>query len=225
MQNKPDTDDSEFSRSLREKVDMHKAPDHLRRRIAASIERQGALTTTSWLLRCGRTLSAQWRSLAAAAACGAAAIWLAGNFFAISTADEPLMRQVATSHARAMVTNRLIDVVSSDTHTVKPWFAGKVDYSPRVIDFAAQGFSLAGGRVDYVDDRIVAVLIYRCRLHVIDAYVWPTKDANRGVSKNARQGINAIEWIEGGMKHVLVSDVEPIELNELARLMRVGGGQ
>ena len=204
---------------------MYKAPDHLRWRIAASLEQQRPSVPTNRLKLLGQNMRAQWQSLAVAAACGATATLLATNVLTISAADDRLMQQVTSSHARAMVANRLIDVASSDTHTVKPWFAGKLDYSPRVMDYANDGFALAGGRLDYVNDRTVAVLIYKRRLHVIDAYVWPTKDANSAVGKKTRQGINAIEWIEGRMKYVLVSDIEFNELNELARLMRVGGGE
>lgn len=213
--------DPEFSRLLKEKMDQHKAPEQLRRRILASLERQRQPSLTSRMSALGQYLNVHWRSLSTAAACGVAATLLGTQFLMIAAGDDILMQQVTSSHTRALVANHLIDVESSDRHTVKPWFAGKIDYSPRVSDYATEGFALAGGRLDYVNDRIVAALVYKRRLHVIDAYVWPTKDANTSVSKRSRQGINAIEWTDGGMRYYLVSDIEFNELNELARLMRL----
>jgi anti-sigma factor RsiW len=213
--------DREFSRLLRGKMDKHKAPDELRRRIIASLQQQ---RQPSWMTRVstfGQYVAAHWRSLSAAAACGVAASLLGTQFLLIAAADDNLVQQVAASHTRALVANHSIDVVSSDSHTVKPWFAGKIDYSPRVSDFVAEGFELAGGRLDYVNDRVVAALVYKRRLHVIDAYVWPTKDADTSVSERSRQGVNVMEWSDGGMKYYLVSDIEFNEMNELARLMRL----
>jgi anti-sigma factor RsiW len=217
--------DPEFSRLLREKMDQHKAPDRLRRRIIANLEQQRQPSLMSRMRALGQYLNTHWLSLSGAAASGVLATLLGTQFLILAAGDDNLMQQVTSSHTRALVANHLIDVVSSDGHTVKPWFAGKIDYSPRVSDYATEGFVLAGGRLDYVNDRIVAALVYKRRLHMIDAYVWPTKDANTSVSKRSRQGINVIEWTDGGMRYYLVSDVEFNELNELARLMRVDRGE
>ena len=213
--------DSEFSRSLKEKMDKHRAPDQLRRRILASLEHERAPSLLGRIGNLGHYLNMHWQALSTAAACGVAATLLVTQLQGFSPAEDNLMQQVTSSHTRALVANHLIDVVSSDRHTVKPWFAGKIDYSPRVVDYVTDGFELAGGRLDYIDDRVVAALVYKRRLHVIDAYVWPTRDADSSVKKRSHQGINAVEWTDGGMKYYLVSDLEVNELNELARLMRV----
>ena len=202
-------------------MEQHRAPDQLRRRIILSIERQRQRSWRGRISTFGQYLNVHWRALSTAAACGVATTLIGTQFLMIAAVDDNLMQQVVSSHTRALVANHLIDVVSSDQHTVKPWFAGKIDYSPRVGNFAAEGFELVGGRLDYVNDRIVAALVYKRRLHMIDAYVWPTKDANASVSKRSRQGINAIEWTDDGMRYYLVSDIEFNELNELGRLMRV----
>lgn len=215
----------EFSRLLREKVDQHKAPDELRRRIIASLEQQRQPASMGRMSLLARYLGGHWRSLSSAAACGVAATLLATQYLTIAAGDDNLMQQVASSHTRALMANHLTDVVSSDQHTVKPWFAGKIDFSPRVRDFATEGFELAGGRLDYVNDRVVAALVYKRRLHVIDVYSWPTAESNSAVSKRTRHGINLVEWIDGGIKYCAVSDIESGELNELARLMRNHPGE
>ena len=217
--------DLEFFRLLREKMDQHKAPDQLRRRIMLGIEHEHQRSLKGRLSALWQYLNANWGALSTAVACGVVATLIGTQTLMVAAVDDDLMQQVASSHVRALVANHLIDVVSSDRHTVKPWFAGKIDYAPRVRDYATEGFELAGGRVDYVNDRVVAALVYKRRLHMIDAYVWPTKEANTPASKRSRQGINGIEWTDDGMKYYLVSDIDFNELSELARLMRVRGGE
>lgn len=219
----PDND-PEFSRLLREEMDQYKAPDQLRRRIVLDIEGQRQRSLRGRMSAFGHYLNVHWQGLSAAAACGVAATLIGTQVLTMAAVEDNLMQQVASSHNRALVANHLIDVVSSDQHTVKPWFAGKIDYSPRVTNFATEGFELAGGRLDYVNDRVVAALVYKRRLHVIDAYVWPTRNANSSISKRSHQGINAIEWNDDGMRYYLVSDIDFSELNELARLMRTPRG-
>lgn len=124
------------------------------------------------------------------------------------------------NHARALVTGHLIDVPSSDRHTVKPWFRGRLDYSPMVPDLAAQGDVLLGGRLDYVARRSVAVLVYQRRQHVIDIYEWPASQGPEGVTPGgpaAALGYHQVAGSAGGVRFVAVSDLDPRELAELAR--------
>lgn len=204
-------------------MDHYKAPEHLRRRILLGIEQE---RRRSWQGRLGtfaEYLRRNCLALTAAAACGMASTLVGTQLLMTAAIDDGMMLQVASSHTRALVGNHLIDVPSSDQHTVKPWFAGKIDYSPRVRDYGADGFELAGGRLDYVNDRVVAALVYKRRLHVIDAYVWPTQKANSSIGKRSHQGINAVEWIDDGMQYYLVSDIDFVELDALARLIRAHG--
>jgi anti-sigma factor RsiW len=223
--NKAEPDnDPEYSRLLREKMDMHKAPDQLRRKIMASIEQQ---RQPSLLMRLGslaQSVFGQWRQLSAAAACGVLVTLMGTQLMTAARTDDRMLQQLTSSHVRALVVNHSIDVVSSDRHTVKPWFAGKLDYSPKVRDYVTDGFELAGGRLDYVNDRVVAALVYKRRLHSIDVYTWPTTEANSAVEIQARKGINLAEWADGGMKYYAVSDIDRAELAELARLMRTPRG-
>ena len=127
--------------------------------------------------------------------------------------------ELVASHIRALQPGHLMDVLSSDQHTVKPWFDGRIDYAPPVKDFVAAGFPLIGGRLDYVGGRPVAVLVYRRDKHQIDLYVWPGTAAATPASET-RNGYNIVRWSQGGMQFCAVSDLEAGELTAFAGLWR-----
>jgi anti-sigma factor RsiW len=113
------------------------------------------------------------------------------------------------------------DVTTSDRHTVKPWFNGKLDFSPEVEDFADQGFPLVGGRLDYLNNRAVASLIYRHRRHLINLYIWPSNDGSEAKMKHeSERGYNLINWTKAGMTYWAVSDLNSNELQEFAMLIQ-----
>ena len=129
--------------------------------------------------------------------------------------------EVVTSHIRSLMANHLIDVISTDQHTVKPWFDGKLDFAPPVQNLAAEGYPLAGGRLDYLENRTVAVLVYHRALHPINLYVWPAAD--NGVSpvhKQTVQGYNVLSWKKNGFEFRAVSDLNTGELGDFARLIK-----
>jgi anti-sigma factor RsiW len=131
---------------------------------------------------------------------------------------------VVASHIRALQPGHLMDVVSTDQHTVKPWFDGRLDFAPPVRDFAAEGFPLIGGRLDYLDGRTVAALAYRRDKHIIDVYVWPGSSTLGEVFANgAHDGYNVQHWTQDGMVFWAVSDVETSQLAAFVRLWRAGG--
>ena len=130
------------------------------------------------------------------------------------------MAELVSSHVRSLQVDHLSDVVSSDQHTVKPWFNGKLDFSPPVIDLAAQGFPLVGGRLDYLDGHTVAVLIYRHKLHPINLYIWPSSDRNGALQVHGRQGYHLIHWVVGGMNYWAVSDLAANELEFYVNFLR-----
>jgi len=130
-------------------------------------------------------------------------------------------RIVLDAHLRSLVPGHLTDVASTDQHTVKPWFAGKLDFSPPVTDPAAQGFPLVGGRLDVVDGRTVAVLVYSRRNHLIGVFVRPAlPDESAAPRDLAIRGYNLVSWLSGGMRFWAVSDLNAGELAQLQRLLQ-----
>ena len=132
---------------------------------------------------------------------------------------EALAHDVLAAHVRSLLQDSTVQVASLDTHTVKPWFAGRLEYTPLVKDLSAEGFELVGGRLDYVDGRRVAALVYRRRLHQISVFVWPA-DGSASVSAHAViNGYNLVSWNKAGMSFWAVSDVSGGELSELQTLL------
>jgi anti-sigma factor RsiW len=121
------------------------------------------------------------------------------------------------SHVRSLEENHLMDVASTDQHTVKPWFAGKLEFSPPVIDLSAEGFPLIGGRLDYLDQKKVAALIYRRNKHVINLFIWP---GDTTPEVDAKQGFNLIRFECKGMTCWAVSDLNTAELQQFADLFK-----
>lgn len=140
--------------------------------------------------------------------------WGLGRFRTLPAETDLLANEALAGHVRSLMANHLVDVVSSDRHTVKPWFNGRVDYAPPVIEMADQGFPLAGGRLDYLDGRPVTALVYRRQRHIINLFLWPTSSADTGMELLARQGYHMIHWTRARLAYWVVSDLNPTELRE-----------
>ncbi|RDS85535.1 anti-sigma factor family protein [Dyella psychrodurans] len=125
-----------------------------------------------------------------------------------------LADEVVSSHLRSMQPQHLMDVVSTDQHTVKPWFEGKLDFSPRVKDLSDEGFPLIGGRLDALEGHSVAALIYKRRLHVINLYQWPSASTASASVATQWHGYTVIRWTAGNMNYVAVSDVNEADLRK-----------
>jgi anti-sigma factor RsiW len=130
-----------------------------------------------------------------------------------------LAAEIIDAHLRSLQPGHLIDVVSTDQHTVKPWFDGKLDFSPPVQDFADQGFPLQGGRVDVVHGRSVAALVYGRRKHFVNVFIWPTNEKDNAPRSGSQQGYQWTEWRKDGMEFCAVSDAAPSALEQLRSLL------
>lgn len=137
-----------------------------------------------------------------------------------SGADQFLATQLIASHVRSLMANHLSDVASSDQHTVKPWLDAKLDFAPPVIDLSSEGFPLIGGRLDYLDNRPVAALIYQRRKHFINLFVWPAESGATGATKiMMRQGYQLLHWVDSDFNYWAVSDVSDSDLQAFKQLL------
>ena len=122
---------------------------------------------------------------------------------------------IVAAHIRALQPDHLVDVMSTEQHTVKPWFAGRLPFSPPVKDLSADGFALTGGRLDYLPGNMAATLVYKRRQHVIDLFIWPSEpEDDRGSSRGVREGYNFARWQTDGMSFWAVSDLNTRELEQ-----------
>lgn len=202
----------------------HRAPDILRARLRAQLPLEPAAppaTATPTPAPVPAAKAYRRRDWSRWAMPIAASIALAiGLNVMLSTQrnGEILRNELVAGHVRSLQAEHLSDVASSDQHTVKPWFSGKLDYSPPVRDLTAQEFPLLGGRLDYIAQRQVAVLIYRHRKHTINLYIWPGKDGDTAPESHASEGYSLVHWRRDGMEFWAVSDLNGEELRQFAQL-------
>lgn len=129
-----------------------------------------------------------------------------------ATRSNVIAEEVVSDHVRSLMADHLFDVRSTDQHTVKPWFLGKLDYAPPVTDLAAAGFPLVGGRLDYIDGQPVAALVYQRQKHTINLYVWPSSESPSVAPAVTLRGFHLEHWIRDGMAFWAVSDLNAAEL-------------
>jgi anti-sigma factor RsiW len=194
------------------------APPELRSRIRELIPHPSESSQIRHLFR------RRWLALAASLVLCVVAGWGLAHFLTPTPDNTFLPRQLVASYVRSqMVPGHALDVISSDTHTVRPWFEGegKLDFSPPVLDLKEQGFDLAGGRLDYLDERPVAVLVFQRRKHVINLFIWRAGEvADTSIKTRTQQSYNLVGWTSGGLTYWAVSSVNADELAEFVRLVR-----
>lgn len=212
------------SAALRQSVPRYPMPEDLRTRLRAGLPAgEAAPARSRWrdLLQ-GATRFDGLR-LGGAFAAGAALALGLQLFVATGGRGDRLADEVVSGHVRSLMAQHLADVASSDHHTVKPWFAGKLDFSPPVTDLAAQGYPLTGGRLDYLDSRAVAALVYRHGPHLINLFVWPAdRPGSAPLAAGTSRGYNVLHWQRDGMNYWAVSDLNAGELKTFAGALQAG---
>src|SRR6185437_5527412 len=195
-------------------ADLHRsAPAALRARIASQLPRPA---------RAPRVPRQRWQmALAALAALFVIAAVFAG-WQAVELrrqGSDALAADAVSDHVRSLLPGHLIDVQTSNEHTVKPWFDGRVDFSPQVKDLTAQGFELVGGRLDVLDGKQVAALVYKRHLHTINLFQWPA-GVVAAAPPQTRDGYHVLEWNDAGLRFVAVSSVAENDLQAFERAFR-----
>jgi anti-sigma factor RsiW len=160
----------------------------------------------------------RWLAMAAAIVLVAATAWQIISSRRGLNQETALAAEAIDAHLRSLQPGHLTDVISTDQHTVKPWFDGKLDFAPPVRDFADQGFQLQGGRLDIVHGRTIAALVYGRRKHLVSAFVWPTIEPDTAPRSGSEQGYQWMIWRKAGMEFCIVSDAAPADLQQLQRL-------
>jgi anti-sigma factor RsiW len=201
-------------RQLREAITKeapaYRAPADLRKRVRSALRREAKSTQ--------QTLS-PWLTFASGAAF-AAVLVTAVLFQTVRTArSNTIVDQIVANHVRSLLAAHLVDVTSSDQHTVKPWFDGKVDFAPVVRDLSANGYPLVGGRLDYLDGKTVVALVYQRNKHPINLFITPAQmNRNSSPTMTTRRGYNVLSWTNNGMNYWAVSDLSGTELRQFADL-------
>jgi anti-sigma factor RsiW len=203
----------ELRAALREDRLRYRAPDALRVRVLEALVPASASpvapTTARWWQRLW-----QGQHLGIPAAAFAAGLAVA---LIVPRSSPDLEQELVSEHVRSLMADHITDVTTSDRHTVKPWFDGRLDFAPPVVDLASEGFALTGGRLDYVAGRAVAALVYKRREHVINLFIWPA-EKNRvsaeGAQSSVSNGYNTLRWSGSGMTFWTVSDLNAVELQE-----------
>ena len=198
-----------MQKALSEPTLYRRAPDALRARWMTPAVSAPAVSAPA--LRRGPLALAMAAGFAAAMLLSVPA-WL--HWLPAHGAADTVVAEAISGHIRSLQGEHLMDVVSTDQHTVKPWFEGKLDFSPRVKDLAGEGFPLVGGRLDALEGHSVAALIYKRRLHVINLFQWPAEGAATSPNVVQEHGYTVIRWSGDGMRYVAISDVNEGDLRQ-----------
>ncbi|MEY2496144.1 MAG: hypothetical protein QOJ45_2636 [Verrucomicrobiota bacterium] len=189
------------------------APDGLRESVLAGLrESEPAARSVA-----GRHDSRRWITTGLALAAGILLGFFVAQVLVRHSGEQTLLAELTDSHVRSLIGTHLIDVASSDQHTVRPWFEGRLDFAPPVADLSGQGFPLVGGRAEYIGGRTVAALVYERRKHFINLFIWPTAAGNQEVKEEKPQrGYHIVRWRAAGMNYSAISEIAEEDLRKFA---------
>ena len=210
-------DSEEALRASIAKANLYEtAPASLHRAIAAKLP--AAPSARPSVAQPTGSSSWRWLALAASFLLVATLGWQLFQHFAGPQRNSAVVAAALDAHLRSLQAGHLADVPSTDQHTVKPWFDGKLDFAPPVHDFSNDGFALLGGRLDVLDGKTVAALVYGRRKHIINVFVWPADASARATRTGESQGYHWVAWRNGGFDFLAVSDVNAADLQQLSQL-------
>ena len=208
-------------------LEREPAPASLAHRVRAALADEAALSSddarenAGWRTRFATRINRSWPALVRHAAAilivCVASVAVTWWWVRAHDAHEALARDVLAAHIRSLLQDNTVQVAALDTHTVKPWFAGRLEFTPMVKDLSAEGFQLVGGRLDFVGGQRVAAIVYRRRLHQVNVFIWPGSDTR--LSSVKINGYNLVSWSRGGMTFWAASDLNEAELRELQSLL------
>jgi len=202
--------EQEFIESVRTDAPRFEPSPFLKTRIRAVIREQSAPERLP-----------VWKSIGLRWIYPCAALILILAFIVSQAGDVPgIVKEAVADHVRSLEVSHLMDVASTDQHTVKPWFAGKLDYSPPVVDLAASGYPLIGGRLDVLDNREVSALIYQRRKHYINLFVWPSSGQSLPGRMYVENGYHILAWTKSGMNFIAVSEINEADFRDFVQLMQ-----
>ena len=209
-----------YARLRQQRVDIramapsYTAPEFLRHSVRNSVRLEAEREAATH----HRSVNWRWLAIAASVLLLVSMAWNLTRLLPGPAANDLLAQNILSSHVRSLIGTHLLDMPSSDQHTVKPWFNGKLDFSPQVKDLASQGFPLLGGRIEYLSDRAVAALVFGRRQHVINLFTWPAASSAGNMSEWSRNGYNLVHWTDSGMTYWAVSDITSVELQQFKSL-------
>lgn len=209
---------TEFRAAMRDAFPSHAAPEHLRA-WAADLGRTSARAAPR---RQGLRRMLYAAGLIVALGAGWGGHSLLTSFTRGMPTDAAMADELVDSHVRSLMADHLMDVVSTDQHTVKPWFIGRADFAPQVTDLSAAGFPLLGGRIDHISGHTAAALVFGRRKHVINLYQWPASSADERVIREQRSGYSLLHWTANGLSFWAVTDAAPVDLDDFRRAYTPG---
>jgi len=221
------SDKQELGTLLRDALPQYRAPQSIHDWARAQARSQEAPSTHGRLVKRATEASApRFLAYAAGLLIAAALGWTADATYRTrresAAGQDALVAELVDNHVRSLIGEHLVDIRSTDQHTVKPWFAGKTDFAPRVVDLTSTGFPLLGARVDYVHGRTVATLVYGRRRHTVNVFIWPAAKSDTESESRRYNGYAILHWVDGGLSYWAVTDAALADLDTFRKLYESG---